>query len=199
MRQNNLFSNHFLDEKVKNSDEWEDIDEEKLSKVKEIFHEPQDLIEDLSEDEIKNRVVEPILEILGHNWESEAGSSAKKPDFLFNDQTGDYAIGEAKNWDKSLDKTSEASSNPAYQISEYLSHTDVRWGILTNGKKWRLYHAEADNLDTFYEIDLLKLVEAGSLEDFKYFYNFFRKDAFLPKDSSFLEKAYKESIKQEEI
>lgn len=199
MRQNNLFSNHFLEEKVKNSYEWKEIDEETLNKVKDIFQQRQDLIKSLSENEIKNRVVEPVLEILEHDWESEAESSAKETDFLFKDETKEYAIGEVKKWDKSLDKTSEASSNPNYQILEYLNHADVKWGILTNGKKWRLYYAEANDLNTFYEVDLLKLVEKGNIEDFKYFYNFFRKEAFLPKGSSFLEKAYEESIETEEV
>jgi len=58
-------------------------------------------------------------------------------------------------------------------------------------KHWRVFEREtAKRLDIFYEIDLEDLIENGSTEDFKYFYLFFRRDAF----PDFLEKVYKESV-----
>src|SRR5690349_11985985 len=54
----------------------------------------------------------------------------------------------------------------------------VEWGILTNGRLWRLYHREtAHKLDRFYEVDLPALLATGG-EPFLYFYALFRREAF---------------------
>jgi hypothetical protein len=54
------------------------------------------------------------------------------------------------------------------------------WGIVTNGKVWRLYSAKAHSRATnYYEVDLeetLGLAEPGV--SFRYFYLFFRAAAF---------------------
>lgn len=104
-------------------------------------------------------------------------------------------LGEAKHWGRALDKKvkvdTEDPQNPSLQISRYLWLTEVKWGILTDGRYWRLYERETSKrLDIFYEIDLENLIENGSVEDFKYFYLFFRRHAF----PDFLEKVYKESV-----
>ena len=41
------------------------------------------------------------------------------------------------------------------QIHRYLNRVEVRWGILTNGTQWRLYHKGGRSIsDDFLEIDL---------------------------------------------
>ncbi|HPR67408.1 MAG TPA: N-6 DNA methylase, partial [Methanothrix sp.] len=111
-------------------------------------------------------------------------------------------IGDAKAWNVSLDKTQKRVGgfniqNPSYQIDIYLRNTPPEWAILTNGSRWRLYHQETSyRLDSYYEIDLLNLVEKGSREEFKYFYLFFRRNAFLPgRDGrSFLDRVKEGSV-----
>ena len=51
-------------------------------------------------------------------------------------------------------------------------------------------------LDYYYEIDLVTLLENNDLEGFKYFYYFFRKEAFIPSKQGeiFLEKVLEESL-----
>ncbi len=97
------------------------------------------------------------------------------------------AVGDAKRWTVSLDKKAEGKGrtfdmmNPSFQIDTYLRETPPRWAILTNGHRWRLYHQDTSyKLDSYYEVDLLKLVRDGDPEAFKYFYLFFRREAFLP-------------------
>jgi hypothetical protein len=69
--------------------------------------------------------------------------------------------------------------NPSYQIAFYMQHSGVDWGILTNGRLWRLYHRDsAHKLDRFYEVDLPALVADEDGEAFLYFYAFFRRAAF---------------------
>lgn len=137
------------------------------------------------------------------------GNTQQKPDYIFYQnqasknansgkvltdelpQQGAYAVGDAKRWDRPLDQATKtekgkrdesfSNKNPSYQIAFYIQHSSLDWGILTNGRKWRLYHkSTAHKLDRFYEVDLPELVESGDPLRFLYFYAFFRRAAFEP-------------------
>jgi hypothetical protein len=75
------------------------------------------------------------------------------------------AIAESKRWDRALDRATHAprdrDGTPSTQILRYLSLSDVqsngriRWGMLTNGRLWRLYWQGArSRSEDFLEIDL---------------------------------------------
>jgi hypothetical protein len=86
-----------------------------------------------------------------------------------------------KAWFASLDKQRGADDNPTAQISNYPYRPRVRWGILTNGRSWRLHEREKSSASGIcYEVDLEELLQRGDLEAFKYFYLFFRREVFLP-------------------
>jgi hypothetical protein len=107
-------------------------------------------------------------------------------------RAGGLAVGDAKYWDRPLDVTLAAAGkssggdvftnkNPSYQIAFYVQHAGVDWGVLTNGRKWRLYHKDsAHKLNRFYEVDLPALLQSGDPAAFLYFYAFFRREAFEP-------------------
>ncbi len=116
------------------------------------------------------------------------------------------SIAESKRWDHNLDQPSSGKGKapkgryPHQQIRDYLNESEhKRWGILTNGKEWRLYFKEGRS-SKFFEIDLEACLE--DLQKFKYFYVLFRPDAFI-KDSSgrcLLDCIYDESLRfQEDI
>lgn len=114
------------------------------------------------------------------------------------------SIAEAKRWDHNLDQPSSGKGKapkgryPHQQIRDYLNESEhIKWGILTNGKEWRLYLKEGRS-SKFFEIDLEACLE--DLQKFKYFYVLFMPDAFI-KDSSgkcFLDKLYDESLRFQE-
>ncbi|RQG88994.1 restriction endonuclease [Natrarchaeobius halalkaliphilus] len=87
---------------------------------------------------------------------------------------------DVRRWGRSLESIGERGDergfeNPARRMVTSLGRLPVRWGILTDGKRWRLYADDAGGrLDTYYEIDLERLLETGDLDDFKYFYCVFR-------------------------
>ena len=74
------------------------------------------------------------------------------------------AIGDAKAWAIGLDQSGGGAGSgetPSSQLIRYLTRAEtisnrtVRWGILTNGRQWRLYYSGARSLlDGFFEIDL---------------------------------------------
>lgn len=96
------------------------------------------------------------------------------------------AICDAKYWGRPLDikltdkKDTFTNVNPSFQIVNYLVGANVDWGILTNGKLWRLYYQKASSRSSnFYETNLEELLLKGDQEAFLYFFLFFRKEAFV--------------------
>jgi hypothetical protein len=106
-------------------------------------------------------------------------------------------LGDAKAWFASLDKQRGTDDNPTAQICNYLYRSRVRWGVLTNGRIWRLYEREKCSAGgIYYEVDLEELLQLGDFEAFKYFYLFFRREAFLPDHTglSFIERVFQGSV-----
>ncbi|GBF59067.1 hypothetical protein PbB2_02759 [Candidatus Phycosocius bacilliformis] len=79
------------------------------------------------------------------------------------------AIIESKRWGRALDRAEgrrgDDKDTPSTQLLRYLRRIDdltngeLRWGILTNGAKWRLYFAGArSTIDDYLEIDLARVM-----------------------------------------
>ncbi|MEF2549633.1 hypothetical protein VQ045_21250 [Aurantimonas sp. E1-2-R+4] len=74
------------------------------------------------------------------------------------------AVLESKRWLRPLDRRSEQRDEvtaPSTQMLRYLRRVDdltngsLRWGILTNGLRWRLYYSGAQSIaEDFFELDL---------------------------------------------
>lgn len=97
------------------------------------------------------------------------------------------AVADAKYWERPLSEIRKSdardhwqNNNPSFQIVNYLTATKVNWGILTNGRIWRLYSRHVSGIATeYYEIDLVDILE-NNPGDFKRFWLFFRRQAFTP-------------------
>ena len=79
------------------------------------------------------------------------------------------AIIESKRWGRALDRAEgrkgDDKDTPSTQLLRYLRRIDdlttgdLRWGILTNGAKWRLYFSGArSTIDDYLEIDLSRIM-----------------------------------------
>ena len=111
------------------------------------------------------------------------------------------AVVESKRWLRPLDRRSGRrgeESAPSTQMLRYLRRIDdlttgkLRWGILTNGARWRLYYAGARSVaEQFFELDLAAVLgypddgQKGLGTDerahwLKVFWLVFGRDAFLP-------------------
>lgn len=143
---------------------------------------------DLNEAQTIDSVIVPVLRLLGWEHyirEQAVHGHHQTPDFLLfesadskasADRTSGnerYRFGtavlEAKKWQRPLDKTAPSEtldySAPSTQILTYLSTVEVvsvdavQWGILTNGRHWRLYWQKArSRSEDFLELDLQALV-----------------------------------------
>lgn len=203
-----LFSDHYLNNSLPQRGDWQMLAATArpiMAQIASIFahYTPSN-----NEAQTERDLVQPVLEALGHTFEVQAAlrtpDGTKKPDYIFyRDHAalavnknkvltdallhgGGVAVGDAKYWDRPLDVAIKAqggdpftNKNPAYQIFFYIQHSGLDWGILTNGRLWRLYHKEtAHKLERYYEVDLPALLATGDVAQFLYFFAFFRRAAF---------------------
>ena len=79
------------------------------------------------------------------------------------------AVVESKRWERPLDRRSDRPGEetaPSTQMLRYLRRVDdlttgaLRWGILTNGARWRLYYQGARSVsEQFFELDLAAILD----------------------------------------
>ncbi|OBQ08885.1 MAG: restriction endonuclease [Anabaena sp. LE011-02] len=203
-----LFSQHYLKYRLQECLEWQlDINSD-FEKLNKLYLSKKAILPTLNEAQTEDVFIKPVLEILGFKnipqVVTRGKGRAERPDYalfaneeerdtaytLQNNETAFYervlVIAEAKYWERPLSKVSAndkrdifKNENPSFQISSYLTGTNVDWGILTNGREWRLYYRQASSTATeFYPIDLVESLESADIEKFKYFWLFFRSAAF---------------------
>ena len=177
-------------------------------------------------------LIRPILELLGWtDYLPQQGTAGKEdiPDHLLFADAGSkerataernagararYAIAveESKRFGLSLDErdreTGFHARSPHSQILRYLataeieSESRVRWGILTNGRVWRLYDYRArPRASGYFEADLADLLAPDNGEGLRVFELLFRRGSFTPQEgaaASFLEAALAEGRRYEE-
>lgn len=122
-------------------------------------------------------------------------------------------VEESKRFGVSLDDSDKddkvkAHGTPHGQIRRYLSTADIesegriRWGILTNGRIWRLYdHRARPRATGYFQADLEKLLKSENVDDLRVFHLLFQRGAFTLSDgatTTFLEAALAEGKRYEE-
>ncbi|CAN5227266.1 hypothetical protein BH24ACT17_BH24ACT17_07620 [soil metagenome] len=207
-RNQGLFSDHYLNATLPARPDWKALADEARPAMEEIAGLLDSYTPSENEAQVEEELVRPVLRLLGHTFEVQPAlatpEGTKRPDYVLYRNAGSvtankgrtltdeslkgsaFAVADAKYWERPLDASLKGGSrdafsnkNPSYQVSFYMQHAGTEWGILTNGRLWRLYHRDtAHKLDRFYEVDLPALVESGSAEDFLYFFAFFRRAAF---------------------
>ncbi len=197
-----LFSNYYLENQIDALPEW--IGDEHLAAfraIEAIYERERPYLDNLNESQLEERFFREIFRLLLPHYEVQGATLGSEfPDYAFfpSQEAQDeaqihkntesffkeaYAVGEVKRWDVELDRFGknrhDKRRNPSFQIWLYIHETEPAWGILSNGRKWRLYHQDKP-LDIYYEVDLVAMLEAGDPEAFRYFYYFFCRQAFVP-------------------
>ena len=226
VKNQSLFSNYYLASRIVEQSQWMNTPniESDYTAIKGLFDTVASNAEHFNEAQTEREFIQPLLEQLGHVFEVQptlqTSQGTKRPDYAFfpsadahyaaqpDINTNQFfktalAVGDAKAWSHNLDRKVQGrgdpfnNQNPNYQIDFYLRSADKEWGILTNGRQWRLYHRQTSyRLDSFYEVDLAALLsENRDLDAFRYFYCLFPRDVFIPDSSgtSFLDLVLTES------
>ncbi len=213
-----LFSDYYLLNRIQKRPEWSQNDHIPVfQRIQTLYNAEMGFLPTLNESQIELRFFQKIFKMILRPFEVQAKTKERDfPDYGFfrNRQDLDtahkhkgtlsfytkaIAVGEVKQWDVKLDKGGKhrknIRKNPSFQMWMYIHETEPTWGILSNGRLWRLYR-KTKPLDVFYEVDLVKLLENNDVEGFKYFYYFFRKEAFMSNSAGeiFIDKVYKGSI-----
>ncbi len=180
-----------------------------LAGLQTLYSQEQDQLAAYNESQLEEHWFKPILSQLKHVFEPQASvpgldKDIKRPDYVFFPTTAtrqaaasaqkssDYtaqalAVGEVKQWDTPLGKKQKGggasfdAQNPSFQIDYYLRATGLKWGILSNGRLWRLVHVDSSQrLSIYYEVDLVDLLSRSDASAMRYFLLFFRQAAFQP-------------------
>ncbi len=196
-----LFSHYYLEERLSASDEpvaeWqhEQALTEAYNRLRGLFLDADEVYAGSSLRDLRQQLIEPVLEILG--FPRPRGSASGQADYLLLVEHADGSQSQIPcrvyPWNRSLDETRALGpdqaqerdrENPAMEMVALLRTTDAPWGILTNGRQWRLYSARARSRATcYYEVDAGDLFalprgREDTLSAFRYFWLFFRADAF---------------------
>jgi hypothetical protein len=184
-----LFSNHYLEKLVQNNPEWKKEEHvAAFSAIKKVYTAQSAFFDGLKESQLEERFYTVIFKKILPFYEVQESSGPDSPDYAFfaaqesidnahrsadskSFFNGAFAIGEVKRWDIELDRFGkdrhDKRRNPSFQMWLYLNETGVNWGILSNGRKWRLYRKDKP-LDVYFEVDLASLLEKNDLDGFKY-------------------------------
>ena len=201
-----LFSRYHLEKVI--TEQTSDTLESTYKRIKQRYAAIAEFADNLNEPQTEEQFIRPVLEILEHTFEVQpvlrTSLGTKQPDYAFfagqealahahpQINTNAFfktatAIGDAKAWERDLDRKLDgpgdpfSNNNPNYQIDIYIRTSGLTWGVLTSGKLWRLYHRDTSyKLDCFYEVDLEKILINEDIDAFRYFYYFFRSEAFAP-------------------
>ena len=195
-------------------------------------YEALSLSENANEAFTEQELIRPVLELLGWvDYLPQQGTAGNEdiPDhLLFADSDSKQrasaerntvdrfrnaaAVEESKRFGLSLDERDKEdkvrTGTPHGQIRRYLSTADIesegriRWGILTNGRVWRLYdHRARPRATGYFEVDLEKLLKSDTVDDLRVFHLLFQRNAFTLSDgatTTFLEAALAEGKRYEE-
>jgi hypothetical protein len=183
-----------------------------LAWLRDLYARERAQLPNYAEAQLEDNWIKPILTKLGHIFEVQATipgleRTIKKPDYVFftddtarqaavsDQRTEAYArhalgVGDAKAWGINLSKKLAGApifdnNNPMFQIDYYLKATGLDWGIVTNGRLWRLAHKDTSyKLDIYFEVDLEEALtttdETHALAIATYFLVFFRQASLLP-------------------
>ncbi len=212
IRNSELFSNHWLNHRLPLEPEWLECRTsaaEALDSLLAIWRVQKGRVEQYgSEQSLEQAFIQPVLEALGWKLIYQTRLRGRKPDYAVfsNDEALDaslaagrgspefwqypIAVADAKAWHVSLDRPTivgQQREYPPEQIEWYLNNSGLDYGVLTNGRQWRLIPRQHDpgqsRFQTYLECDLLRLLneqpeQSGELfranfDDFLRFFLFF--------------------------
>ncbi len=190
-----LFSDYYLNERLPGLPEWNDpARNQAFRAIRDHFAGARRRFSGQDSAALRRQLIQPLLETLGFQVETvEENGDSPTPDFRLTIPNSPFTIHHspfvlAYPWSRYLDGKDESrdsdrpEENPGAQAVSLLEAGEAPWAIVTNGKIWRLYSTRAHSRATnYYEIDLEEtLASPAPAEAFRYFYLFFRAEAFAP-------------------
>lgn len=226
----NLLSNHWLDHRLVLEPEWTEHAHAAaavLRQLAQLWDRQRHRVEKYAEASLEEAFIWPVLKALGWTLQYQTFLRGRKPDYaLFladNDldkalrkgrQSPEFwesaaLVADAKAWMVSLDRPTIVNNQREYppeQIECYINYSAKSYGILTNGRLWRLYPHDLapyqPRFNTYLQCDLAALLDRWTtgankkadptflpednpiLKDFLTFYLFFSPVGFLAPETA---------------
>ena len=191
VRNSDFLSSHWLEHRLPLEPEWaEQIQAAKvaLERVLSLWSKERNRVERYGDEAgLEEKFIQPVFKALGWHLKYQTYLNRREPDYaLFltdNDLTAAVnagrtspgfwehavAVADAKAWHVSLDRPTRVGGTREYppeQIEWYLNHSLRNFGILTNGRLWRLVPRvlgpAKSRFQTYLEVDLQALLENAS-------------------------------------
>jgi hypothetical protein len=218
IRNRMLFSSHWLGNRLPLEPEWTELRSQAgavLEQLGDLWRAQRNrVLQYGNEQGLEHGFIQPVLALLGWKINYQAFLEGRRPDYaLFADdaaldaalQAGRHSsdfwlfpklVADAKAWHISLDRPSVVNSQreyPPQQIQWYLDRSNLDFGLLTNGRVWRLiprkYEPHQRRFQTYLECNLPAILDAwitspnlteqtSLLDEFLHFYLFFSPVAF---------------------
>lgn len=188
-----LFADHYLQERLPDDAAWRDNPSEPFAETKQLLRDARHRWTGKAEQIVRDELYEPLWKLLGFKSEvnKRADQSNWEPDYILKGKGGTTrTVAFVYRWDRWLDgpdlnDPDTLEENPGAAVVSALANEHAQWAIVTNGKLWRLYSREAHSRSTnFYEVDLEEALVASDETDpneaFRYWWLFFRSQAFEP-------------------
>ena len=186
-----LFYDYYLNERLPELAEWKERPEEAYHILRELLPKMRHQTNTDEDGATFHPPMESALDALGFKLVKAAGGG--DPDYRLyapDNPEKPVAVCLAYAWNRYLDGRDEArdaqapDENPGARVVTVLESGEAPWAIVTNGKLWRLYSARTHSRSTnYYEIDLDEtLAMADPNESFRYFWLFFRLNAFVTRE-----------------
>ncbi len=187
--QNRAFlSNHWLDHRLPLEPEWkafESLAQDAAAKLKVLWDEQRDRVKIYGDEaSLETEFIQPVFKILGWHLKYQPHLNGRDPDYALytSDENKEISlkqgrkadkfwdnvaiVADAKAWHISLDKPVKTLSKrefPPEQIEWYVDKSRCDYGILTNGKFWRLVPRDIarnrPRFGTYLEVNLPELID----------------------------------------
>lgn len=187
-----LFADHYLETRLKEVQAWGADPGPAFQSVRRLVDAAPDRIGGRPLDDARREFYDPIWSILGFRAAAaRRPNDGMAPDYRLEDGAGRArTVALVYPWQRWLDgpdpnDPDRPDENPGAAVVSVLERGEAEWAIVTNGKHWRLYSRAAHSRSTnFYEVDLQDALLSSGLSDpneaFRYWWLFFRLEAFLP-------------------
>ena len=194
IRNSELFSSHWLDRRLILEPEWSEQRENAetaLTSLSLLWRTERSRVHRYgSEHALEHAFVQPVFRALGWKLIYQPYLRGREPDYaLFDGEDSlqraieagrtspafwrhPVLVADAKAWHVGLDRPHMVSNQREYppeQIEWYMFHSALEFGILSNGRLWRLFPRTLDpeqpRFQTYLECDLERVLNAWSEED----------------------------------
>jgi hypothetical protein len=187
IKNRNLLSNHWLENRLCLEAEWTEFRraaEDLIGRLGLLWRQQRGRVSQYGEANLEQAFIQPVLNQLGWTILYQTSLRSRKPDYALFLQERDLdsalnagrtniefwdrvaLVGDAKAWTTNLDqpiRTENEREYPPEQIEWYIQRSGRQFGLLTNGRLWRLYprdlSAHQPRFETYLECDLGAILE----------------------------------------